>query len=229
MISCLIIHGYTGGPYEIDPLVTHLKEYTDWHIEVPVLSGHGRELDLIDVSYDVWLNDADKLLKKLITMSEQVYVIGFSMGGMIAAYLAATNEVDKLILLAPARRYISFKNLARTFGEMIGDGFKGRLNENELYIQYKGKLGEVPLKANVEFMKLVHYTKPFLKKIHIPVLIIQGKRDEMVPFRTAYALEREIGSAEKEVVIFDRSGHHLCLGLDQEIVQHIALQFLQRE
>ena len=35
MIGCLCIHGFTGGPYEIEPLTTFLEEKTDWLISVP--------------------------------------------------------------------------------------------------------------------------------------------------------------------------------------------------
>lgn len=48
MIGCLIIHGYTGGPYEVDPLRVYLQKRTNWKIVVPVLEGHGENLDLAD-------------------------------------------------------------------------------------------------------------------------------------------------------------------------------------
>ncbi|WP_345739448.1 hypothetical protein [Virgibacillus salarius] len=37
MIACLVIHGYTGGPYEVEPLANYLQENTNWHVEVPTL------------------------------------------------------------------------------------------------------------------------------------------------------------------------------------------------
>src|SRR5690625_3665256 len=196
MIGCLIILGYTGGPFEIEPLRAYLSEYTDWKIEVPVLKGHGEELVLEEVSHEVWLEEARVVLENLQVECDTVYEIGFSMGGMIAAYLAATQQIDKLVLLATARRFISFKYLSYYIAEMIGDGFKGKLNENELFLHYKSKIGEVPLKANIEFMRLVNRTKPYLKDITTPVFIAQGQKDEMVPFKAAYSLEEEIGSEQ---------------------------------
>lgn len=229
MIGCLIIHGYTGGPYEIEPLIRHLQEQTDWEIEVPILSGHGRELDLTNVAFERWLEESLESLQQLSARCETVYVIGFSMGGMIASYLAAIHPVDKLVLLAPARKYISFKYITQHIGEVIGDGLKGKLKENEIYLHYKDKLGEVPLKANVEFMKLVAHTKPFLADITVPVFIAQGQRDGMVPFQTVYDLEKEIGSDNKEVVLFEKSDHHLCLGEDSEMLKYMVLRFLKRQ
>src|SRR5690625_6821664 len=77
---------------------------TDWKLSVPILTGHGEEFSLEGISYDKWLEAAEKEMIKLMEECEILYVIGFSMGGMIAAYLAADLDVDKLVLLAPARR-----------------------------------------------------------------------------------------------------------------------------
>src|SRR5690625_6969791 len=83
---------------------------TDWKLSVPILTGHGEEFSLEGISYDKWLEAAEKEMIKLMEECEILYVIGFSMGGMIAAYLAAKYDVEKLVLLAPARKYIDRKS-----------------------------------------------------------------------------------------------------------------------
>src|SRR5690625_2239485 len=229
MKGCLILHGFTGGPYEVEPLTTYLRERTNWNVVVPVLEGHGKELQLKDVTYEKWIKDAEDALMDLQKRCNEIYVIGFSMGGMIAAYLAAVYSVKKLVLLSTARRFISVKYLSHYFGEMIGDGLKGKLNENELFLHYKEKIGDIPLKANVEFVRLVNFTKQYLKDISIPVFIAQGKRDEMVPFKSAYILEEEIASENKEVVFFEQSDHLICLGNDKDVLNKLVLEFLMNE
>lgn len=226
MIGCLIIHGYTGGPYEVEPLRAYLEEHTDWKIHVPQLTGHGKELDLAEVPYEVWLNDAKVAFEKLQADCDEIYVVGFSMGGMIAAYLASQYKIDKLVLLSTARKYPSFKYLSYYVGKMIGDGFKGKLRENETFRHYKSKFGQVPLRSNLEFMKLVHETKDYLQDVQSPVLIAQGQKDGLVPFKTVYALEDEIGSEEKEVVFFEESDHLICLGDNRDILVQMIYDFL---
>src|SRR5699024_6367235 len=103
MIGCLIIHGFTGGPFEVEPLRAFLEERTDWKVLVPTLTGHGEELDLSSVKYEVWLEDAKHALHELQAQCVTGYVVGFSMGVMIAAYLVGTENVDRLVLLATAR------------------------------------------------------------------------------------------------------------------------------
>src|SRR5690606_40857640 len=111
MIGCLLIHGFTGGPYELGPLAEYLKEQTDWHIDTPTLTGHGKELQLENTTYKDWITDAENTLRKMTAKYDEIYIVGFSMGGMIAAYLAAKYNVDKLVLLATAGKYLDFKQI----------------------------------------------------------------------------------------------------------------------
>lgn len=229
MKGCLIIHGYTGGPYEVKPLIEYLQTNTDWKLSVPILPGHGEELSLEGISYDKWLEAAEKEMIKLMEECEILYVIGFSMGGMIAAYLAAKYDVEKLVLLAPARKYISVGKIARRIGEVVMDAFRGKLDDNDFYVNLKTKGETVPLTSNVEFTKLVHHTKTFLGDITAPVLIIQGQDDSIVPISSVKTLDEEIGSEEKEIVIFDEADHMICLGDDQEVVNDLVYNFLIKE
>ncbi|ASN07097.1 alpha/beta hydrolase [Virgibacillus necropolis] len=229
MIACLLLHGYTGGPYEIEPLSNFLKEETNWHIEVPTLPGHGRKLTLKNVSHKKWISAAEDSLKQLLAKYDEVYLIGFSMGGMIASYLAAKYKVDKLVLLASARKYLSFKQIFFDIHQVCVDGLKGNIKKNKLYIHYRKKLGGVPFKSNLEFLKLVKFTKPYLKKIDSSVLIAQGQKDGMVPYKTAYFLDKEINSEEKEVVFFERSRHLICLGEDKDTLNKMVYNFLSKE
>jgi esterase/lipase len=228
MTGCLIIHGYTGGPYEVEPLATYLDEQTDWDIVVPTLPGHGEMLALKNVAHETWLKAAEDSLQKLKEKYNKVYLIGFSMGGMIAAYLAAKFKVDKLVLLATAGKLFSLKQITLDIGEVITDRMKGTLQENKNYVRYKKKLGKVTMKSNIEFLKLVKYTRGYLKNIESPVFIAHGIQDGLVPARTASYLDKEITtSSQKEVVLFERSDHLICWGEDKDTLNGMVYNFLQ--
>lgn len=229
MIGCLIIHGYTGGPYEVAPLATYLKAETGWHVEVPTLPGHGRRLNLENASHELWIIAAENALIQMKEKYDDIYLIGFSMGGMIAAYLAAKYKVAKLVLLATSGKFLSFKQIGIDLGDMIADGIRGNLNKNRVYIHYRDKLKTVPFKANIEFLKLVRFTRRHLKDVEAPVLIAQGQQDGMVPYKTAYFLDKEITSARKEVVFFERSKHLICLGNDKDTLNNMVHEFLSKK
>ncbi|HLS20542.1 MAG TPA: alpha/beta fold hydrolase [Bacillota bacterium] len=226
MIACMLIHGYTGGPYEVQPLADYLNEKTNWQIYVPTLPGHGETLELDDMTYDEWLTAVEDLFQELNNIYETIYIIGFSMGGMIAGYLAGKYAVDKLVLLAAARKYISVKHMVEEVGDVITDAIKGQLTDNEFYTNFRKKRESVPLRANFEFTKLVRYTKPYLKKINVPVLIAQGQNDPVVPAKSIDYLNKEIKSEVKEVVLFDQSEHRLCLASDKDVLNELVYNFL---
>src|SRR5690606_2315716 len=87
MIGCLMIHGYTGGPKEIEPLAEFLREQTDWQIEVPVLSGHGEKLQLDEVTYDIWIKESEEALIELKKECEQLLDNVISMSRLMTALM----------------------------------------------------------------------------------------------------------------------------------------------
>src|SRR5262249_57994125 len=94
------LHG-AGGHMPADPLIAALA--TKYRVSAPLLPGYGRsegEDGLRDM-LDVTLHALD-ILEKL--KLRKPIVVGHSMGGMIAAEMAAIahTEIEKLCLLAPA-------------------------------------------------------------------------------------------------------------------------------
>lgn len=229
MIGCLCIHGFTGAPYEIEPLAAYLKQTCDWKIEMITLPGHGETPVLKGVYFQEWIACAEVELVRLLKECDVVYVIGFSMGGMIAAYLAGKYPVSRLVLLSAAAQYISPGQLIQDLKSVIKDSFHGRLEDNLLYKRYKRKLTNTPVSSALQFRKLVKATKPGLKKLHIPVLIVQGERDSIVPLSSAYFLYETIPSKEKELCLLPDSSHHICLEENPEFLFRTVEAFLKRE
>ncbi|MDL4840145.1 alpha/beta hydrolase [Aquibacillus rhizosphaerae] len=228
MIGCMFIHGFTGGPYEVEPLANYLREVTDWYVEVPCLPGHGETLQLDSVNYQQWVELAESSFKQVAEKCDKVYLIGFSMGGMIASYLASKYEVNKLILLSTSRKYISFRQMTIDIGRFAIEGINGQLRSNKLFQHYMQKKGLIPVKAFIEFLKCMRFTKPHLKKIKCPVLIAQGIQDGMVPYKSVYYLDKEI-PAETEVIYYHDSKHHICLGDDKDTLIQTVYSYLNRK
>lgn len=231
MIGCLCIHGFTGGPYEVAPLAAYLRSHTDWQVEVISLPGHGETLHLKNANHEEWIQAAEEAMKKLDQLCDKIYLVGFSMGGMIASYLSAKYpKSSKLVLLSASGKYLNYKQLTKEWLELAMAGLKGEWKDNFLFQQYKRKLkpGVVPLKALLEFRKCVNFTTPYLHEVRCPVLIAQGLQDSMVPFKTAHYLEKEI-PAKTEVVFFEKSKHLICLGDDKDDLNESVFSFLMRD
>jgi carboxylesterase len=229
LIGCLCIHGFTGAPYEVEPLVTYLKERTDWHFKVPTLPGHGETHSLKGIHYEEWIQFAEEELRELIETCDKVFVVGFSMGGMIASLLAAKYPVAKLVLLSAAAYYVNPKQLVSDINSILLDGLKGNLADNALFRQYKRKIKETPITATLQFRRLVSFIKPVLSDVKVPTLIAQGENDGIVPPKSAEYLYRTIGAEQKKLTFIKKSKHHICHCEENEALFSEVLDFLMEK
>ena len=112
----LLLHG-AGGHLPNDPLIAALA--TKYRVAAPLLPGYGQstgEDDLRDM-LDVTLHALDVM--EALKLRKPI-VAGHSMGGMIAAEMAAIahTEVDKLCLLAPAGLWLDDHPIADIFAKL---------------------------------------------------------------------------------------------------------------
>ncbi|MGG4490317.1 alpha/beta hydrolase [Metabacillus idriensis] len=229
MKGCLCIHGFTGAPYEVEPLVRHLKEETDWVLKVPTLPGHGETPSLRGIQFNQWIAHAENELRDLLEECTEVYIIGFSMGGLIAAYLASRYPVAKLVLLSAAAYYLNPRQMLVDVKDLIKDAIRGHGANNEIYIRYRKKVLETPIAATLEFRKLVRYIRPILDKITMPVLIVQGECDGIVPVKSARYIYERITSEQKELCFLPCSKHLICHGEDFPMLVEVIESFLMTQ
>ncbi|HEO8420240.1 alpha/beta hydrolase [Niallia sp. FSL W8-0635] len=227
MTACLCIHGFTGSPMEVEPLAEYIQDHTNWECVIPTLPGHGKELRLEGIMFNEWLQHAEESLKDLLKRHEIVYVIGFSMGGLIASYLATKYPVKKLILLSAAAYYINFVQLQKDIRIICADFFRGRMKENEQFTRYMNKIKSTPLAATIQFRKLVQYVKPLLSNIHVPTLIAQGEKDGIVPLKSASYIYNTIRAENKKIIYVEESKHLICHCERRETLFQEIITFLK--
>lgn len=220
------IHGFTGGPYEIEPFMDYLQAHTDWQIVVPTLPGHGETLELRNVTAESWMMAAEQALRQLQKEVDRIIIVGFSMGGIIAMYLANRYPIHKLVLLSAAVKYIYPTQLLQDIKDIAKEAVLGKLEENTLYKRYSEKLRVTPFPATLEFMRLVRIVQPYYSQITVPVFIVQGKKDGIVPYAAAQFIYDEIGSLKKEIIYSETGKHHICYCEDCEAWFSKALLFL---
>ncbi|WP_421102166.1 alpha/beta hydrolase [Sporosarcina psychrophila] len=225
----LFIHGFTGGPFEVRPLVNFLKMKTNWQLAIPTLTGHGITLNLEKGSAASWLMEAELALKRLQKEVDRVIVVGFSMGGLIAMYLGLRHKIDKLVLLSAAARYISPRILLKEMRIMLAKPLMKKYPPNTFYHLYEYKLAHTPLRAVFEFLRIVSIVKPYYGLIKTPVCIVQGEKDGIVPFTTAEHLLKKLGSEKKEFIKSPVGKHHICYSDDCDNWFNEVLRFMRED
>lgn len=227
MKGCLLIHGFTGSLYEIYPLVEHLKKETDWIMYTPILAGHGENESLKEVSWRDWIASAEIELQKMEEQCDEIYVIGFSMGGLIASYLASKYSITKLVLLSPAVFCINPQLLIRDISDMVRDFLNDQPSVSKSITRYKHKIKNTPLKAVYNFRRLVKELRPSIAHITVPVLIIQGEKDNLVQPRGAQYIFDNVQSKEKEILYLKESKHMVCHDCERDQILTKVDHFLK--
>lgn len=207
--AVLFIHGFVGGAYDFGVLPRELESLKQFDVYSFTLTGH--DLTIVkNVKYEKWINDAREYMDFLVKSGyKEIYVIGHSMGGVIASYIASEYpQVKKLVLAAPAFGYFSFKNGAvdiKGFNATI-KGLKDSFSEyNSEYVM--SRIIKTPINKMIEFTKLVNCYYDSIKNVNCETLIIHGNDDYIVP-------------SEATIYAYDNIGTDKCLLYNINDVNH---------
>lgn len=159
-----------------------------------------------DCDWIKWVDRAKAVVKSYEQSGREVYLLGFSMGGVIASYLAATTPyIHKLILIAPAFNYFHVETITSVITKGAGMLFS---NDKEKHKQ-NGEV-EVPRSFYSAFMDVVKSLKRYIEEVSCPVLILHGDEDEVIPLRSSTWAYEKIPHEDKKLIILHK-GHHRLL------------------
>ena len=106
------IHGFGRNlSHEFDSLARYLKAKKYEVIQFDMYDLNNPN----DANYKDWVQRCEAKLGLAIKENPNVIQIGFSMGGVIASYLASIYKVQSLILCAPAFEYLDIKKVTGLF------------------------------------------------------------------------------------------------------------------
>jgi carboxylesterase len=220
----LLIHGFTATTAEVRPLAELLHE-AGYSVAGPLLPGHGTHPDdLNQATWEMWVERAKQDYEKLLRVCQQVYVLGESMGALLALQLAAQHpEIPAVILFAPA---IKVKNLwmARLLSPFIKQIKK---SEEDDGLPWKGYT-VYPVSAAVELLKLQNHTRKILEKIHQPLLVFTGEYDTTIHPKSAQIILAGVQTERKQHVHMEESPHCILLDKELEIAYQEMMEFIRR-
>ena len=217
MDSCLFIHGFTGGIFEIAPLSQFMEEH-NYRSTTFTLRGHGgTKAELLGSSRHDWQASAEEQLTELLKENERVHLIGFSTGALIASRLAVEykSRVKSLTLLSTPVFPLNPVEIIKTLGSLT------------MLKNYASKFGTTPPQATREFGRMVRESFEIYPQIETPTLIVQGRRDHLVKTRSAAYLQNTIKAPRKKVLLVDKSGHMVCHCGESERMMSQVLEFIE--
>lgn len=205
--AVLIIHGFAGGTYDQERLANYLERHAKLDVYSFTLPGHEKRT-FKTAKYQEWIKASEEMIDSLIKDGyRSIYLIGHSMGGVIATYLSSKYpQVKKLVLAAPAFNYLVVEGESSTM-----DKFKSGINmvinndRDEVFTRFL----KLPITSFSEFTKLVDKYKDSYKDVNVPTLILQGDKDTLVPIKSSMELYENLPVKEKNLVILNDYTHDI--------------------
>jgi carboxylesterase len=224
-VGVLLLHGFADTPQTFGYLAPALHA-RGWSVHAPLLPGHGRTLEAFAMSGEAqWLDAAREALRDMCARHERVALVGLSMGGELAAVLAAeTPALRALVLLAP---YLELSPVVRAVSGMpraaalvapyLSRGSMRSIHDPEERGRALG-YGATPPHALAELGALVARAREALPRITAPTLYVQSRGDNRLAPAVAERAFAAIGAREKRLEWLERSGHVITVDYERDRV-----------
>lgn len=229
--AILLIHGFVGGIYDYGNLQNELQVIRKFDVYTFTLPGHDKII-VKDVKYTEWINEAKNQVEFLINNGyKEIYLVGHSMGGVIATHLASIYpQVKKLVLAAPAFRYFAFED-GKVNIRGLNETLKNmpELFKNEAQEKVIQRIIKTPIPTMLEFTSLVKKYQNDVKNITCPVLTIHGLNDMVVP-DTATDMVHDSVKSKTNILINIKGVSHDCFTLKRgDEVKKLIIDFLKNK
>jgi len=229
-VGCLVLHGYMGSPKSTRPLAEFLHQH-HLSLHCPLLPGHGHWPNkLYRISHQDWLAEAAEALAFLKQQCQEIFIIGHSMGNVLASNLIVQQGgIAGFILLAPVydvpdkrinwMRYLRYvmpwfnplhsRSLSRLVKERVHD-FDPTVNFDDPAIQAAlPGMVRVPTSSMDEMRRTLDMGRSLWSQVTVPTLILHGGHDIAAAPAGARQIHALLGSQEKQFHMFEEAGHEL--------------------
>ena len=230
-VGCVLIHGMGSTPHQLRSLGDFLawQGLTVLGLRLP---GHGTTLDdLEQTTARQRLAAVDDSVDRLRQTCQHVFLIGNSLGGVLALAVAARRSRELAGMVTISTPVCATPLTAMLEDPALPDRF-ARPDLAEVLssdprvgtFQYSLQSKRVLAAANEIFKQ----NQSVLPGITVAILVIISLRDRVVPLENAHYLIDRVGSTDTTVVTLNDSAHLPTLDYDKERVQVACISFIER-
>ncbi|MGJ8454548.1 alpha/beta hydrolase [Pseudothermotoga sp. U03pept] len=223
----LLIHGFTGSPHDMNYLADRLYQ-SGFTVSVPRLPGHGTShKDFLNSKWKDWLRRSIDAYIDLTIHCDKIYVVGLSMGALLATIVAARFKSPKLVLAAPAFQ-VTDKRLPLTplmslfvsYTRKEPPNFEDA-SLNKLAQEYWNKIF---IKPAAQLYRLQRTAIEHLEMVQSETLVIVTQKDNSVPMSVLDIIRSRLKNQFKTVVL-EKSAHPVTNDIEKELVAEKILEF----
>jgi carboxylesterase len=227
--AALLVHGFTGAPREVRPVGEALARAGHTALGVRLTHHATRPQDMFRSHWQDWYASVLDGYHLLRGQCEQVFVMGLSMGGALALLLAAEHPVAGVAALStPSRPLLDALDwrtrFARLFSYVVP--FVDKAPADQAADPQHAHYPRYPVRAITQLRALLAEVDGRLPAIRVPALIVHARRDRGVPPANGQYLYDRLGSAVKQLVWLETSGHIVTEGPERDTVNQQVLDFV---
>jgi carboxylesterase len=249
--GALVIHGFSGSPYEVRYLGERLAE-RGFHVVGPALAGHAHgdpdELDL--TRWQDWYGSATEAFDALRERFDQVVVAGLSMGGLLGFRLAFERhtQVSALAALAvpiwlPAHIEVAIRgvnHLVRAVGHIPVVGRRipplhvpklagvSDIADAEMRAA-NPTMPAMPVRALLQLVELQARVRRELPGVKVPLFVAHARHDHTAPYSSASGILHRVGSRDVRAMSLAESFHVITIDRERaELARAVGDFFEER-
>ena len=219
--ALLLLHGFSSTPLVFRQLLPALTGYDA--LVCPCLPGHGATIQAFSHSTaHAWLSCAEQALCALQHRYAVVDVMGLSLGGLLAWYLAQQHRIDHVYLLAPALclqqniRWTTYLlKCLRCLGFVTVRNLAGNLCSSTASELTYRRLSLTAILEIFQLIRAVSWRMPLC-----PIDVFLGQFDDVVDSAQLAAFFAQQASAQ--IHWLPRSAHILPLEADSDVIARIV-------
>ena len=206
-VGVLLCHGFLSKHEQMVPLSNYIYETLGWETSLVELTGHGYDQENIaTATWNDWVDDVKEKYLNLKQRCDKVYMIGFSLGGCISAYVASLKSIrpEGLIIV---NGVFGVKNVFNKLlpGVMIYNKVCSKLKLQKIMLESITNDSEDPdlnqplvnLSATNELRKMSKIAGTILQDVKCPTFLIQEYNDPTVFYGSGKRAFKKLGATFK--------------------------------
>ncbi len=244
-VGCLCLHGLQAVPQEVRWLGERLAAQ-GCTVYGPRLAGHGTSVaDLRRTTWQDWYGSALDGYHILRGQCRRVFVLGLSLGGLLALYLAAQEQPDGVVSMAsmleldlPLLPYARYLKWLWRYTRKRRDAHFHRIDARLREIQARrgepvigrASYGQFPIASLAELYALMQVARPRLPALTAPLLLIHSEADRTVPVRNQALIAGLVGTPKEDLhtLRLRTCDHLLTLDVEMDTVFEAVTAFVAR-
>ncbi len=225
----LLCHGFTSSPQSLRPWAEYLAE-AGLTVSLPRLPGHGTTWqELARTRWEDWYAEIDRACDELRQTTDEIFIMGLSMGGCLALRLAELrgNAVGGLVIvnpfITPNTKLLRLAPLLKAVVPSVKGVGSDIKKEGMVELAYD----RTPAKAAATLLAMFRVTTRNIGQVTAPVLCYHSPQDHVLGPENVKILRDALPASQLEVRECPDSYHVATLDNDAETIFAGSLDFVR--